>query len=584
MKKRVSSIIALFLIVVQCFFANFSHSFANGIGVDLTSKKDISFNTSTNISDSSTDINDNIVDTAGHECITFYSDSLFNIVKSQVLSYNGTLEYCLGNPNGTWVTWTAENTLSTLNAVLYNGTYYISLRGIHNYYITPSVPIEEETRAIYSTQGSNINCVGNIETLLDYKELANNEYRFANSNTFTGLFYCFDTLVSAPSLPRLTLKEKCYEDMFSGCSSLLLPPSLPSTTLASRCYFGMFSNCTSLQECPELPATTLENRCYTDMFRGCHSLTKGVDLNADAVARYAYCSMFEDCINLLYPCDIKATKDNSGYDLDFMFYGCSALRIYHEPTTFSDTMNYNRPWRVDIPNPAGILSQVFNGCAAAVDLKGETTFYIMGGDIMVDTSNATRTYTYDTTPKTPGRIDIIAPTVGNTVEYSLDNINYSADLPSVTKAGIHKIYYKVTNANTQYRYNVTIGTFDLIIEKMTLDAYANGYVGTYDGMPHNGEVIINDLNEDYQIYYSDKSDHFESLDNPSFVDAGIYTVYYKIVTENYNDFIDSFKVEIKNAQMSLYSMSYKGMYDGKKHSGRVVVNKPSLDYGYQIKY
>jgi len=80
-------------------------------------------------------------------------------------------------------------------------------------------------------------------------------------------------LTKAPKiLPATTLTNRCYLEMFNGCTSLTTPPQLPATTLAVSCYQSMFSGCTSLTTAPELPATTYSSGCYQYMFQGCTSL------------------------------------------------------------------------------------------------------------------------------------------------------------------------------------------------------------------------------------------------------------------------------------------------------------------------
>ena len=58
-------------------------------------------------------------------------------------------------------------------------------------------------------------------------------------------------------LPATVLAERCYYNMFAGCSNLTRAPQLPATMLAEQCYTNMFSRCTSLTQAPELPAMEL---------------------------------------------------------------------------------------------------------------------------------------------------------------------------------------------------------------------------------------------------------------------------------------------------------------------------------------
>ena len=115
---------------------------------------------------------------------------------------------------------------------------------------------------------------------------------------YSSMFDGCTSLTTAPELPATTLTQGCYEFMFHGCTSLTTAPELPVTTLKHECYRGMFENCTSLTAAPELPATTLADDCYQYMFQDCSSLTTAPELHATTLSRYCYCGMFFGCRNL----------------------------------------------------------------------------------------------------------------------------------------------------------------------------------------------------------------------------------------------------------------------------------------------
>ena len=152
----------------------------------------------------------------------------------------------------------------------------------------------------------NINVSGNIMSLLYGDEL---EYDFKNMtefpegsslSVFAYLFNGNTNLINAENLilPATTLKARCYQRMFWGCTSLTTTPKLPATTFESWCYSQMFMNCSSLTTAPELPATVLTNRCYANMFNGCASLTTAPVLHANTLAAYCYSQMFSGCSSL----------------------------------------------------------------------------------------------------------------------------------------------------------------------------------------------------------------------------------------------------------------------------------------------
>ena len=191
--------------------------------------------------------------------LTFQSPSPFTLnVKDTKKHWDGALEY--STDTTTWSTWSGTTTLSSVGNKLY-------LRGTGNTIITGS-----SSNYRWVLAGSNIECIGNIENLLDYVTVTNGNHPPMATYCYRYLFYSCKGLTTAPSLPATTLTHSCYRDMFIGCTGLTTPPSLPSTTLADFCYNTMFSGCTGLTTTPSLPATTLTDYCYNGMFIGCTAL------------------------------------------------------------------------------------------------------------------------------------------------------------------------------------------------------------------------------------------------------------------------------------------------------------------------
>ena len=204
----------------------------------------------------------------GTSYLTFSSPSSFTLaVNNATKNWDGTLEYY---NNGVWTTWDG---ITTLSSEQYYDNYVLYFRGTGNTVITGNAVITGDTAHYkWVLTGSDISCIGNIETLLDY------------------------ATVEAGNHP--TMGDYCYFAMFFGCTSLIQAPELPATTLASYCYMGMFLGCTSLTQAPSLPATTLESNCYNGMFLGCTSLTKTPVLPATNLTTYCYSYMFEGCTKL----------------------------------------------------------------------------------------------------------------------------------------------------------------------------------------------------------------------------------------------------------------------------------------------
>lgn len=181
---------------------------------------------------------------------------------------------------------------------------------------------------------------GNVMSLIDDARTDANTPNFANDKTIGAnnalylLFYNADKLVFHDTkkllLPATTLKDNCYEGMFSKCTGLTTVPEdlLPATTLAKGCYARMFSNCTGLTTLPEdlLPVTTLADACYKQMFQNCTGLTTLPEdlLPATTLSDNCYSGMFNECTSLTTaPILPAATLTEACYNI--MFFNCTKL-------------------------------------------------------------------------------------------------------------------------------------------------------------------------------------------------------------------------------------------------------------------
>lgn len=113
---------------------------------------------------------------------------------------------------------------------------------------------------------------GNILSLEYGDDFANQTSLKNYTYSFYGLFRLNTKLVSAENIvfPATTLRQSCYQAIFSFCTSMIKGPNrLPATTLVNSCYRSMFYGCTSLITIPELHATKLVTNCYYTMFTDC---------------------------------------------------------------------------------------------------------------------------------------------------------------------------------------------------------------------------------------------------------------------------------------------------------------------------
>ena len=95
----------------------------------------------------------------------------------------------------------------------------------------------------------------------------------------------------------------------------------------------------------------------------------------------------------------------------------------------------------------------------------------------------------------------------------------------------------------------------LTIEKGDIKYIATGYDGTYDGNENSISVDAKNAN----VTYSTDGENYSS-NNPSFKDAGEYTVYYRIEANNYNTVNDKATVKISKKTITGTITSNGGTY------------------------
>ena len=121
------------------------------------------------------------------------------------------------------------------------------------------------------------------------------------------------------------------------------------------------------------------------------------------------------------------------------------------------------------------------------------------------------------------------------IQYSLnENDNFSEDIPVATDAGIYTVYYKVfgdDNYNDSEMFSITVSIIKadvgVIVPTAKEDLIYNG----------NAQELINQgISEDGIIQYSFEENNNFSADIPTAINAGTYTIYYKVVGDkNHND-------------------------------------------------
>lgn len=261
--------------------------------------------------------------------LTFKSPNSFTLSTfSNTKGWDGIMEYSTDTEH--WAIWDSGASLSSGSS---DGVNVLYVRGTGNHIIQTPTTYKASNWVL---NGSDVECIGNIETIFDYVTVEAGQHPPMQSGSCACLFANCTALTRAPDLMATALTVNCYYEMFYGCTSLVTPPILPATVLAEFCYKEMFRDCTSLAVAPALPATTLAPFCYQEMFKGCTGLITPPALPAVTLADCCYYKMFTGCTSLATSPALPATKLPASCYSE-MFFECKSLTLPPEmhPTTVS---------------------------------------------------------------------------------------------------------------------------------------------------------------------------------------------------------------------------------------------------------
>ena len=217
-----------------------------------------------------------------------------------------TISYSIND--GEWTSITSSDSAS----ISVEEDDVVRFKGLNNAYGDTSTTYtgSYENYSSFSGGTATYNISGNIMSLV-YGDNFIGQTTISTNNTFRALFKTNTSVISAENLvlPADTLRQSCYQAMFSRCSSLTKAPSLPATNLEVACYKSMFDY-TALTTGPELPANNMKESCYEAMFDGCTELTTAPELVATHLYDYCYAYMFRGCtsLNRIRFCGVSCEK------------------------------------------------------------------------------------------------------------------------------------------------------------------------------------------------------------------------------------------------------------------------------------
>ena len=167
--------------------------------------------------------------------LTFSSSLPFTIeTKNLSKNWDGIIEW--SSDAISWFLWDGATTLSS------NTSNSLLVRGIGNTVITGN---NRDHRWVLN--GNNINCLGNIECLLDYQTVANGNHPNTANYAFAYLFSENTDIISAPSISSVNLSQYCFVEFCSWCANLKTIPKISQTEYPDGCFQYSFWGCSKLK-------------------------------------------------------------------------------------------------------------------------------------------------------------------------------------------------------------------------------------------------------------------------------------------------------------------------------------------------
>lgn len=185
-------------------------------------------------------------------------------------------------------------------------------------------------------------------------------------------------------------------------------------------------------------------------------------------------------------------------------------------------------WLPNESDDNGTTKATFNGMGYTGNvLTTNNGVFVADKLIPTVTAPTAKTLTYDSTEQ-----DLVTAgtTTGGTMQYSLDNVAYSTDIPARTNAGTYTIYYKVVG-DDDYKDVAASSVSATILPKVVTNPTFDGLVTTqlYTGSAieptftlKDGEAVI--PQSEYTVTYSDNTNVGEATITITDKEGGNYNV------------------------------------------------------------
>ena len=292
-------------------------------------------------------------------------------------------------------------------------------------------------------------------------------------------------------------------------------------------------------------------------------VTTGINVNGNTIASVMVENADDESA-------VATQVDASGYEIkeDKLVIKASYLQTLSAGTyTFTVSYNpygeaYTADSKGDAPDTSVITLTVNKAIGSITDVSDISKVY---------DGNAVTAPTFNTTN------DRGTDDANVEVEYKKQNAEdstYTTESPKNSGDYVVRITVKADKD-----YNTVVTTKAFSIHKKEMEISTVGYTGTYDGQAHgitvnvtdpadseasNVEVVYGTKDADGKITYSEKP--------ATYKDAGEYTVYYKVTSDNYEDADGSAVIKIVPKTVSLVWSDTEFTYDGKAHKPAAKVN------------
>ena len=248
-----------------------------------------------------------------------------------------------------------------------------------------------------------------------------------------------------------------------------------------------------------------------------------------------------------------STSDNTKHDKKYACCGATAETVSHttEPTY---TVNSEDSIKHD---------KQYDCCEGIAETTEHSNYtYSKPAENIITAKCADCRYETNLTLSAPANLTYDGAGKAATIEGNI--VNVATPTITYTRGGtpLDGIPVDVGTYTASIAIDGVTASVNYEIVKADMQLEVSGYTGTYDGNAHG---ITVSAPENARVEYKYGADGVWSETNPTFTNAGTYTVDYKVTKENYNDVTGTATVTINPADMEVTVDNYNGVYDEEAH-------------------